>query len=99
MYSKKNLLGLFIITILIFGCAPEYNESVEWDLNPERTMVSGVLTCDGCKEADIEILVTDENTGLYEIILATIYPGVQFSKNFTIESDWLSVDLQITAIR
>lgn len=89
---------LVLVALLVFGCA-EDTTKVDWDVIEERTRVIGVLICDDCSEADIEILVTNENTSEDDVSTLTVYPGKRFSRKIYFDSDWVSVDISIKEVR
>ena len=99
-WMRAGLLTiLYLIALFVYGCTPKDNAKIGWTVNEDRTRVVGMLVCNGCQEADIEILVTDENTGTDDISTLTVYPDKQFSRKIRFDSDWISVDISIKAVR
>jgi len=96
MFKKTILLFISILLISFTGCREEYN--LDWSVNENRTIVSGVLECE-CSDADVEMLVTDENTGIDHVLTFTVVAGKRFEQQVGVESDLLSIDLAVIEIR
>jgi len=96
MFKKTILLCILIFLIALVGCREEYN--LDWSVNEDRTIVSGILECD-CLDADVEMLVTDENTGIDHVLTFTVVAGKRFEQQVGVESDLLSIDLAVIEVR
>jgi len=94
--KKITVLFLLITLVLLIGCREEANLS--WSVSEDRTVVFGVLECD-CLEADVEMLVTDENTGEDHVSTFTVFAGIKFERLVGVESDFTSIDLSVTEVR
>ena len=88
---------LFAVALFVYGCNEDVN--LDWSVSDDRTTVVGVLVDCDCSVADIEMLVTDENTGKDYVTTFTVQAGVRFERPVGVMSDWLSIDLQIVDTR
>ena len=94
--KRITILFILLTLVLLIGCQEETN--LIWDVSEDRTTLFGVLECD-CSEADIEMLVTDENTGEDYVSTFTVFAGRKFERAVGVESDFTSIDLSVTEVR
>lgn len=94
--KRITMLFILLTLVLLIGCREEAN--LRWSVSEDRTVVSGVIECD-CAEADVEMLVTNENTGEDYISTFTVDVGIRFERPIGIVSDWVSVDLKVVNTR
>ena len=94
--KRITILFILLTLVLLIGCREEAN--LRWSVSEDRTVVSGVLECD-CTEADVEMLVTDENTGEDHVSTFTTHAGIRFERPVGVVSDWVSVDLKVVSTR
>ena len=94
--KRITILFILLTLVLLIGCREEANLS--WSVNEDRSVVFGVLECD-CLEADVEMLVTDENTGEDHVSTFTVFAGSTFKHTVGVESDFTSIDLSVTEVR
>ena len=97
MSIKIILLIILILAIALPGCKED--PVLEWSVTEDRSTVSGTLTDCECSVADIEMLVTNENTGEDFISTFTIHAGIRFQRPVGVVSDWVSVDLKVVSTR
>ena len=95
----KKITVLFLFIALIAGCPQRKKQDIDWSVSEDRVTVFGVLNGCDCDYADIEMLVTDENTGKDYVAIFTVQAGVRFERPVGVMSDWLSIDLQIVDTR
>lgn len=96
---KKSILSVSLIALLLFiGCPEESKQNLDWSVSEDGSTVSGFLSDCDCKYAEIEMLVTDENTGENYISIFAITADKIFDRPVGVQSDWLSIDLQIIEV-
>ncbi len=100
MFIKNTILLLLLIFVALAGCPQnKFDYDLQWSVSEGRTTISGILTDCSCSVADIEMLVTDENTGQDFVSNFTVDAGIRFERPVGVLSDWLSIDLKITDVR
>ncbi len=97
MSTKATLLFVLVLAIALPGCKDD--PVLDWSVSEDRVTVFGVLNDCDCEYADIEMLVTDENTGKDHVSIFTINAGRKFERPVGVQSDWISIDLQIVEVR
>lgn len=97
MSIKTIFLLVFLFAIVLPGCKED--SVLDWSVSEDRVTVFGVLNDCDCEYADIEMLVTDENTGKDHVSIFTVTSGRKFERPVGVQSDWLSIDLQIVEVR
>lgn len=95
---EKILISIILTLCFVFGCA-SLQPDLNWKVSDDRTTIIGTLIDCDCLEADIEMLVTDENTGKDHVSIFTVTSGRKFERPVGVQSDWLSIDLQIVEVR
>jgi len=83
---------------LLVGCPEESKQNLDWSINEDWSTVSGILYDCDCNYAEIEMLVTDENTGKNYISTFAITADKIFDRPVGVKSDWLSIDLQVIEV-
>ena len=96
MSIKIPLLFVLLLAIALPGCKPD--PVLDWSVSEDRVTVFGILNDCDCEYADIEMLVTDEKTGEDHISTFTINAGKRFERPVGVQSDWLSIDLQVAKV-
>ena len=95
---EKILISIILTLCFVFGCA-SLQPDLNWKVSDDRTTVIGTLIDCDCSVAEIEMLVTNENTGKDYISTFTVHTGVRFERPVGVVSDWVSVDLKVTSTR
>ena len=98
MFIKKTIWLALISLIVFTGCPREKKQNLDWSVSEDRTTVYGIVDCD-CLEVDIEMLVTDENTGEEHWSTFTVASGRRFEHPVGIGSDFTSIDLSVIEVR
>jgi len=98
MFNKSILLVTFISSLVLLGCPEEKKHDLDWAVSEDGNTVSGILYDCDCNFAEIEMLVTDENTGESYISTFTIFADKIFDRPVGVQSDWLSIDLKVIEV-
>lgn len=96
---NKSILSISLISLLLFvGCPEGKKQNLDWSVSEDWSTVSGVLYDCDCNYAEIEMLITDENTGEDYISNFSITADKIFDRPVGVQSDWLSIDLQVISV-
>jgi len=95
---KKTTILFLLLTLILFVACPQEKVEFDWGVSEDRTTVHGIVECD-CLEVDIEMLVTDENTGEEHWSTFTVASGRRFERPVGIGSDFTSIDLSVIEVR
>ena len=96
---KKTIFALVLVFAFV-GCQKKTsNGDLQWSVSNNHLTVFGTLVDCGCSEADIEMLVTDENTGRDYYTTFTIEADVRFERPVGISSNVLSINLEVVDTR
>jgi len=99
MMNKSILLGTLISLFLFTGCPKEEEkQNLDWSVSEDGSTVSGILYDCDCNYAEIEMLITDENTGENYISTFSITVDKIFERPVGVQSDWLSINLQVIGV-
>ena len=96
---NKTIFALVLVFAFI-GCQKKTsNGDLQWSVSNDHLTVFGTLVDCGCSEADIEMLVTDENTGRDYYTTFTIEADVRFERPVGVASNVLSINLEVVDTR
>lgn len=100
-WIRAGILMLAFSAMLIFaGCQKKTsNGDLQWSVSNDGLTVYGTLVDCGCSGAEIEMLVTDENTGRDYYTNFTIEADVRFERPVGVLSNVLSINLEVVSVK